>query len=273
MANARKRAGANSGQKTKRAPRRNAAQTRRSRRRRSSSIRAVLTLFCTVVTIAALLCAATVFFRVGKITVTGTSPYSESEIIEATGLKTGGSLIFFEKNRAIRQLFEACPYLETVRIHRNYPDGLEIIVTQCRPMAVIQSSDASYVISTGGKILMKTRQPEKTGLCVVTGATLEDPVVGKTAKFSSEETRKPLILALNTFVENDILEEIGEVCVEELYDITFTYTDRFKVKIGTTDDLDRKLRYMQTLINEKIGPTATGTIDVSDVRTARFIPD
>ncbi len=256
-----------------RKPRRSAAQKRRNRRRRSGQIRTVLALFCTVITVAALLCAATVFFRVGKITVTGTSPYGDAEIVEATGLKTGTSLIFFEKNRAIRQLFEACPYLETVRIHRNYPDTLEIIVTQSEPMAVIQSGDAAYILSTGGKILQKTRQPEKTGLCVVTGAELESPSVGKTAKFSSEETRKPLILALNTFRENDILEQIGEVCVEELYDITFTYTDRFRVKIGTTDDLTRKLRYMHTLINEKIGPTATGTIDVSDVRTARFIPD
>ena len=274
MAQPRKRTSTRSASpKPKRVPRRNAAQKRRGRRRRSGQIRAVLALFCTVVTVAALLCAATVFFRVDTITVTGTSPYSDQEIISATGLEPGSSLIFFEKNRAIRQLFEACPYLETVRIHRKYPDALEIIVTQSQPMAVIESGDAAYVISTGGKILMKTRQPEKTGLCIVTGAVLEDPVVGKTAKFSSEETRKPLILALNTFLENDILEEIGAVCVEELYDITFTYTNRFKVKIGTTDDLDRKLRYMQTLINEKIGLTATGTIDVSDVRTARFIPD
>ena len=80
-------------------------------------------------------------------------------------------------------------------------------------------------------------------------------------------------MALNTFLENDILKEIGTVCLEELYDISFTYTERFTVKIGTTDDLARKLRYMQTLINEKISSTATGTIDVSDVRTARFIPD
>lgn len=256
-----------------RKPRRSAAQKRRNRRRRSGQIRTVLALFCAVVTVAALLCAATVFFRVGKITVTGTSPYSAEQIIQATGLKTGGSLIFFEKNRAIRQLFDACPYLETVRIHRNYPDTLEIIVTQSEPMAVIKSGDAAYILSAGGKLLQKTRQPEKAGLCVVTGAELESPTVGKTAKFSSEETRKPLILALNTFRENGIINKIGEVCVEELYDITFTYTDRFRVKIGTTDDLARKLRYMHTLIDEKIGPTATGTIDVSDVRTARFIPD
>lgn len=255
------------------AKKRNANQKRRRRRRRSAHVRTVLALFCTVVTIAALLCAATVFFRVGEIKVTGTSPYSDTEIIQATGIQTGGSLIFFEKNRAIRQLFAACPYLETVRIHRQYPDTLEIIVTQSTPVAVIESGGAGYILSSTGKILQKTWQPERAGLCVVTGAELESPVVGKNAKFSSEETQKPLILALNTFLEDDILKEIGTVCLEELYDISFTYTERFTVKIGTTDDLERKLRYMHTLINEKISSTATGTIDVSDVQTARFIPD
>lgn len=252
---------------------RSASQKRRSRRRRSGYVRTVLAFFCTVVTLAALLCAAAIFFRVGQIKVTGTSPYSDGEIIEATGLETGSSLIFFEKNRAIRQLFAACPYLETVRIHRQYPDTLEIIVTQCEPVAVIESGDAGYVLSSTGKILQKTRQPENAGLTVVTGVLLESPAVGEIAKFSSEESQKPLILALNTFRENDILKEIGTVCLEELYDISFTYTERFTVKIGTTDDLDRKLRYMHTLIQEKISSTATGTIDVSDVRTARFLPD
>lgn len=255
------------------AKKRNAGQKRRRRRRRSGHVRTVLALFCTVVTIAAMLCAATVFFRVGEIRVVGISPYPDEQIISAAGIETGSSLIFFEKNRAIRQLFAECPYLETVRIRRSYPDTLEIIVTQSTPVAVLQSGDAYYVMSTTGKILQKTRQPEKAGLCLVTGVQLESPTVGKTAKFSSEETKKPLILALNTFLENDILEEIGTVCLEELYDITFTYTDRFTVKIGTTDDLDRKIRYMQTLITEKISSTARGTIDVSDVRTARFIPD
>lgn len=255
------------------ARKRDAGKKRRRRRRRSGHVRTVLALFCTVVTVAAMLCAATVFFRVGEIRVVGTSPYSHEEIISATGIQTGSSLIFFEKNRAIRQLFDACPYLETVRIRRCYPDTLEILVTQSTPVAVIKSGDAAYILSTSGKILQKTRQPEKLGLCLVTGAELEAPVVGKTAKFSLEETQKPLILALNTFRENGILGEIGAVCLEELYNITFTYTDRFTVKIGTTDDLDRKLRYMQTLIDEKISSTARGTIDVSDVRTARFIPE
>lgn len=255
------------------AKKRNAVQKRRRRRRRSGNIRAALLLFCTTVTVIALLCAATVFFRIGNITVTGTSPYTEEEIIGAAGIQPGGSLIFFEKNRVIRQLFAACPYLETVRIHRQYPDTLKIIVTQSIPLAVVESGDAAYILSESGKLLQKTRQPEKAGLCVVTGVTLQDPTVGKLAKFSAAETEKPLFLALNTFSENGILKEIGTVCLKELYDISFTYTDRFTVKIGTTDDLNRKLRYMQTLIEEKISSTATGTIDVSDVRTARFIPD
>ena len=130
------------------AKKRDTGKKRRNRRRRSGHVRMVLALFCTVVTVAAMLCADTVFFRVGEIRVVGTSPYSDEEIISATGIQTGGSLIFFEKNRAIRQLFDACPYLETVRIRRCYPDTLEILVTQSTPMAVVKSGDGAYILST-----------------------------------------------------------------------------------------------------------------------------
>lgn len=250
----------------------NANQKRRRRRRRSGRIRAVQGFFFCVLTIAALLAAATVFFKVETIVVTGNSPYSQEEIAAATGITPGNSLIFFEKNRAIRQLLAACPYLEEIRIHRKLPDTLEVIVTECRPAAVIETSEGGYIIDANGKLLEKIDAPQSAGLCRITGVELVAPAVGKTMEISEKEKKKPIILALNTFQDDDILNEIGILSVEELYSISFTYTDRFTVKIGTAEDLDRKLRYMHTLIDEKLSSTAKGTIDVSDVQTARFNP-
>ena len=56
------------------------------------------------------------------------------------------------------------------------------------------------------------------------------------------------------------------------YDIRFNYLERFTVEIGSTDDLDKKLRYLHTIIQDKLGTNARGTLDLSDVQTARFIP-
>ena len=225
-----------------------------------------------MVTVAALLAAATVFFKVETITVTGDSPYSQEEIAAATGIQTGSSLVFFEKNRAIRQLFSACPYLDSIRIRRKLPDTLEIIVSACTPAAVIPTEDGGWIIDKNGKILESVSAVDDTGVCKVTGVELKAPEVGKTIEISPAEKQKPLILALNTFADGDILKEIGALSLDELYSISFTYTERFIVKIGTTEDLERKLRYMHTLIDEKLSSTARGTIDVSDVQTARFNP-
>lgn len=248
------------------------AKRRQKRRARKKGMGVAVAFFCTVVTVAALMCATTVFFRIENIRVTGDSPYTAEKIISATGLQPGDSLIFFEKNGAVARLFDACPYLDTVRIHRIYPDTLEILVTESKPMAVVESGGAGYIISTKGKILEKIPQSGRSDLCHVTGTELKDPMIGENIEFSAKETKKPFDLALNTFLENDILKEIGLVRLDELYDITFTYTDRFRVKVGTAEDLDRKLRYMHALI-ERLSTTATGTIDVSDLQTARFIPD
>ena len=56
------------------------------------------------------------------------------------------------------------------------------------------------------------------------------------------------------------------------YDIRFNYLERFTVEIGSTENLDRKLQYLHTIIEEKLGDNARGTLDLSDIQTARFIP-
>ena len=58
----------------------------------------------------------------------------------------------------------------------------------------------------------------------------------------------------------------------EPYNIRFTYTARFTVNIGSTEELDTKLRYLRLITEEKLGSAAVGEIDVSDTQKARFVP-
>ena len=56
------------------------------------------------------------------------------------------------------------------------------------------------------------------------------------------------------------------------YHISFTYAGRFTVRIGTTEDLEKKLKYLRAIVEDKLTPNQRGVIDVSDVQTAHFIP-
>ena len=118
-------------------------QRRRRRRARQSGTPAVLILLCLLVGAVAIITAMTIFFKVQRITLTGETRYSESYVAQASGLEIGDNLVLIEKFTVIDRIFDACPYLDTVQMRRRYPDGVEIIVTECVPVAVIEDEPAT----------------------------------------------------------------------------------------------------------------------------------
>jgi cell division protein FtsQ len=232
----------------------------------------------------------TIFFKVQTFTLTGDTRYSEEHIVAATGLQPGDNLVLFDKFSIIDQIFDACPYLDTVQIRRRYPDRVEIIVTECVAIAVIEDEKAQvpdpedetktiqvggtgrWLIDRNGKLLEKTSSSTPTKLTRVYGVTLKEPQIGKYVEILQEDIEKPLFLLLNTAEDDGILQDIGGMDFSKQYDIRFNYLERFTVEIGSTEDLDKKLRYLHTIIQDKLGTNARGTLDLSDVQTARFIP-
>jgi hypothetical protein len=129
-----------------------------------------------------------------------------------------------------------------------------------------------WLIDRNGKLLEKTPSSQPTDLPRIYGVTLKEPEIGKYVEILQEDLEKPLFLLLNTAEDDGILQDIGGMDFSKQYDIRFNYLERFNDEIGSTDDLDKKLRYLHTIIQDKLGTNARGTLDLSDVQTARFIP-
>lgn len=265
-------------------------ERRRRRRARRGGAPTVLILLCLLVGAVAIITAMTIFFKVQTITLTGDTRYSEEYVAQASGLVPGDNLVLFDKFAAIDKIFEACPYLDTVQMRRRYPDGVEIIVTECVAVAAIEDEVAEipdpeddtktlriggtgrWLIDRNGKLLENTPSSQPTGLTRIYGVTLVDPQIGKKVEILQEDTKKPLFLLLNTAEDDGILQDIGGMDFSQQYAIRFNYLGRFTVKLGSTEDLDKKLQYLHTIIEDKLGTNARGTLDLSDIQTARFIP-
>ena len=250
--------------------RRRRIHRRRHREARGGDI--VPVILCVLLTPVAIVVAITVFFRVSDIKVTGESGYPDYSIIEASNIEIGQNMFMFDKFKVIDGIFEQMPYLDEISIRRRLPDTVEIIVTRCTAVATIEGEDGWYLIDSKGKLLENAGSTQPSDYPVIIGADSETPVVGKYLKIIDQEKQKPLFLVLNTAINNDILQYIDCIDVERVYNIKFTYKDRFVVNIGDSDQIDKKIRFMLLLADEKLPETATGTIDVSDGTTARFIP-
>lgn len=273
---------------------RKSSQSRRRRRRaRRGGTPTVLVLLCVLVAVVAIITAMTIFFKVQTFTLTGQTRYSKEELVAASGIKQGDNLILFDKFGAIDRIFDACPYLDTVQMRRRYPDRIEIIVTECVPIAMLDDlpgtmpdpEDAEKTVPVGGtgwwlmdkdgKLLERVHSSSHPELTRITGITMLEPKIGQKAKFLQEDVQKPLFLLLNTAKDDGILQDIGGVDFSQQYDIRFDYLERFQVKLGSTEHLEKKLRCLHDITENKLGSNVRGTLDVSNIavtQTANFIP-
>ena len=221
----------------------------------------------------AVIIAVTVFFKVGSITVNGESGYPDEDIIKASGIEIGENMFRFNKFKAKDAIFSEMPYIDEIVIRRRLPDRIEINVTRCEPVASVKQGNEWYLMDIKGKLVEKSEFSPPEGYAVITGTDMVEPKVGSYAVFSDEEKEKPLFLVLNTAEKNDIMPYIGSIAMEKLYSIKLTYKGRFTVNLGSVDQIEKKIRYMLIIAEEKLLESDRGVIDVSDGTTARFIPD
>lgn len=241
---------------------------KRNRKRRTRSFGFAVSFICLALVLTALVSAGVIFFKVGEVKVVGQTRYEESEIIEASNIRHGDSMFLFNKFAVISRIFSRCPYIDTIQIKRTLPDVLSIIVTPCQPTAVVVS-EGYYIIDENGKILEKVSAYSAGELPRVTGGELVEPEVGKYAKFFDEESEKALFSVLNTAKNNDILNYVGDIDITKVYDIHFDYMEKFTIRIGTSENIERKFKFIEAVI-AALGSNDRGIIDVSDGETGYF---
>ena len=249
------------------------ASKRRNRRRRRGRASFPLRLLCLLLVIAASVAALTMFFRIDMIVVEGNERYTGEQITEAAGVQKGENLVLLNKYNVKQAIFDQLPYVETVVINRKYPDALILSVTECTASAALTGDNGTWLMSDEGKILEHASQvPE--GCARVTGCALVEPAVGAQAILSDEDSYKldRLLALLRAAEEKQLLAMIGEIDLSDGTAITFTYLDRFTVKMPWDADTAYKLENLRRVV-DYLEDNQKGTINLMMEGKANFIPE
>ncbi len=248
------------------------AQTRRNRRRRRGRYAFLWKLFGFLVAAAAIVAAVTLFFRMDHIVVSGNERYTEQEVLDASGLTTGGNLYFLNKYDVKEAIFSKLPYVEEVKINRKLPDTLLIELRECKAVAGVRGEGGIWLISDQGKLLELIDTPPE-GCPIVTGATLTEPAPTRDMDFgASAAFRGGVVLTLlREAEERGMRDKIGEIDMADDTALGMTYAGRFSVRFPWTADVGYKLESLATVV-EYLEENETGRIDLMTEGKASFIP-
>ena len=112
--------------------------------------------------------AGTFGYAAEEIRISGLEWQSPPAVLAAIGITPGGPLVGFEPAEARRAL-ENLDWVESARVHRLFPNQLEIGIVERQPFAIWQRDGRFHVIDETGVTLSGIAAAEVPGLPVVTG--------------------------------------------------------------------------------------------------------
>ncbi len=243
------------------------AQRRQDRKRTRRSVFYVL-LFLFVSLIFLAVCIA-VFLKVNEITVQGNERYSYEEIIEHVPINMGENIYAFDAERIENEILTNLPYIGKVEVNRDLPTTVEVLVTEETPYYATELAGDSYILSSNLKVLecRRNTKAETLGMVPIKLSNVRRCLVGSNIEFVSDRNLAALTALYNGFVENEITDKIKSIDFDSRFDITINYDGRFKVYVGDTDNINLKLKFLISIIDE-LEPNSTGVIDVSNPQEA-----
>lgn len=250
------------------------AARRSRRRRRRGRFGFLYKLLSVILILTAIVAGCIVFFRVEEITISGSTVYTEEEIIAAAGVETGDNLFLVSRVRSARKICTLLPYIDTANLRWALPDGLVITVTECVPVGVLKGENGTWWVIDDACKLLESGGSELAGQYPqISGLTALMPSAGSTLTVSVEESAKldSLKQLLSALSERDMLAQVQSIDLSGLSEISMTYEDRFTVRLPMYSDDFHLLAHTLEEVAAYLSAGQTGAIDLTGSR-ARFIP-
>jgi cell division septal protein FtsQ len=246
-------------------------------RRRRGRYSFLLTFFVAAALIFSFVLTSGFFFKIKHIEFEGVSVSSQAKIKELLGFSEGDHIFLINKSGSANSILANMPYVKTVRIKRNLPGTVLVIITEAEPAAMAEYGGEYWLFDAQGKLLEAVPAYNTPKLPVVKGFGLFSPMEG-TAIFPAHEDaakKEPLLELLQAMRDEGIWEDVGEIDLTQISNIRFTYKEIYNVELGFPNGFDRKLQIMiQALRDEKVASRGAGTLYLADAgeKPVRFVP-
>ncbi|MFI3227268.1 MAG: FtsQ-type POTRA domain-containing protein [Clostridia bacterium] len=241
----------------------------RLRKKRRRRIRIFLLFTFVILIISLLTYSISIFFKIKEIEVIGATKHSSTEIVNNIDIDIDDSLIFFDKSKIKDAILQKYPYVDTVNISRQYPDKLQIEITECEEFATIYYAATHYAISEKGKILSSITMDRVENLPKIIGFEPVNLEIGQ--YIESDEPYKEQVLSeiFQIFIDYGYINIVTEIDITKTYDIIIKCGTKYQLEIGSIDDIDHKMKMFEEVI-KKLTPSDTVIINLGEKSYARF---
>lgn len=238
---------------------------RKKRRNNMSGYYALAIIFSSVIIL--ILCMTCFFnYTAQNVKINGVTLYTNEQILVIGGVSERANLVRTDTDIIEKRLTENLVYIDDVTVKKKYPSGLEINVTEAKKAADIEYNGKYYVLSKSGKILEAANDKRSKGIMLIKGVDLKSVTPGD--QLEATDVMKTKIITNFVQLTDELkFEKIKEVDLSDRTNITFNYDGRIKVYIGSSVDMDYKLKYIKAVIDDRLTDNYRGTLRYNGVNS------
>ena len=245
----------------------------RKKQRRRKQILTYIAMGLAVVMIAGIL-SLTVFFQINEITVKGDSPYTEEQIIGASGISLGENIIRCGADKVSDYLSKSLPYISSATVERSASGKVVITVKKAVPEWSFLNGEQAVIIDKTGKVLEIGLPEAALEATIVQGATVTYAVPGEEI-ILSEDLPLSFVKELGSAFDEAGINLLTTVNLSDTDYIQALYDGRYKLIIGSTSGIDVKLALAAKVIDREneIDPNQYATLDLTVDNKVYFRPE
>lgn len=244
-------------------------------------LKLLLGLATAVAVVLALVFSMTIFFKVENVVVSGANKYTPYDIMVASGIEVGDSLLGISDAKVSGLIETALPYVAQVRVGIKLPDTVNIEIQE---LDVLYSAkdvyDAWWLMTSEGRVVEQVDAATASDRTKVLGIRLSAPIPGTQAVAAEpapvlDEAGNPLPVTvtgaeqlkaaldiLKYLESNGIIGQMVSVDVTEIGQVQMWYGQQYRIELGDLTRLDYKIRCVKRCI-DSLPDYETGIIDVS----------
>ncbi len=206
----------------------------------------------------------TEFLAVTAIEVTEDTRYTPEEIIEASGLFVGESLLVVNKVEAHNAILDAFPYLDYVDVSNSSFSTIHITVRETTVLGAVQLTDGWMVLGENNHALESIAEEDlPADLLRVYGADAKGQAVGETLLVERDiRMCRTLFAAAQTYK----LTDMSRIDLTEKTNVRIRWKEQIDVVLGNESNFAAQIKALTGILPTLLannGEAVTGRLDMT----------
>lgn len=199
---------------------------------------------CVIIILAVVIISTTVLFNITAIKVAKPGAnYTANEIISASGLNAGDNMIRTDFKKSAERIETNLPYVLEATISKKLSGEVSISIKDTSAAILIELDEGYAIADIRGKVLeiVEKAPKDNTFMLLKTSKTV-NAVPGTFFNFADDNEKMIYEKIIKELENTGIYENITSIDISDHSSVKIEYQNRLRLLIGTTQDLDVKLK-------------------------------